>query len=126
MSYPLKRDARGRYHTAYSTCQQCGGQYMLRDMHEQGPRHREWERGEMEVEVPPQPEPRAYSELPDRIRFGESAPCPRCKGRIKKSYMKDRIRHDLPPEQWYAADPDKPSKPCARCNGKGLVPNVAV
>lgn len=112
--------------SGYKVCDGCGGSYMLRDMHERGARHQEWQKlGQMEIGVPEQPQPRTFTELPARLSFGDAAICPRCKGRIKKSYMKDRIKHDLSENEWYAADPEKPSTPCKRCGGKGLVPNVS-
>ena len=114
----------------YSVCPGCGGFYMVESMHVNAPRHREWLKdqriGQMEVPVPEQPMPRAFDRTPDRIVFGETVRCPRCKGRKATHKMVMGRKVKLRPDEQYAKDPDKPSRPCPRCRGVGLVPNVSV
>jgi len=99
---PGLKNENGTWNPDYSTCEQCGGLYIAKDMHQSSTRHVEWLKGELmgqeEVELPPQPPPHYYEVLPERLEFGKSILCPRCKGRGFKK--------------------------CPLCKGNGIIPNI--
>ena len=96
----MSQDERGNWNVNYTECEGCGSMYVSRDMHEKSPRHTEWLRGQLEVEVPEQPRPRVFRNVPDRITFGDTVLCPKCKGKGKIN--------------------------CPGCNGVGVIPNTGV
>lgn len=108
--------------TGQHTLCPCGGYYLIKDMHEQTPRHREWLTGQPEIPVPAQPAPKAYEEMPDRIVFGETVVCPLCRGRLP--LVKKGVKPD--PKKMFTRDKRHPQEPCPRCDGKGVVPRVGV
>jgi hypothetical protein len=82
-------------------------------------------KGEMEIEVPKQPDAVLYTDKPERIVFGETVICPRCKGMYPRQ-TKRRVLAGKPPPESFTREPGHPELPCRRCNGLGYVPNVAI
>lgn len=112
---PIVKTESGTYTHQYQECD-CGEQYLVKSEHERtSPRHKKWMRGDIEVEVPPQPLMSAFPPGPTpRLELGRVVICGRCKAKDKKGedYFPDR---DSPPHNRF---------PCRRCNGHGVLPNV--
>jgi ssDNA-binding Zn-finger/Zn-ribbon topoisomerase 1 len=116
------------YEVAHYTCPDCGEDYILAESHRRmSKRHLAWVRGSLEEEVPVPPQPPALKyregEPPERVVFGDTVICPRCKGRKRNER---RTRSGMKPAEDFTRDPYHPDKVCPRCNGVGLVPNVNV
>lgn len=69
-----------------------------------------------------------YDRPPSKLELGRSIPCPRCHGIHRAIKEKDPVTNKamkggkvLGYEDW-TRDPRKPSVPCIRCDGIGLVP----
>lgn len=69
-----------------------------------------------------------YASKPTKLELGRSVLCPRCHGIHRAVKEKDPVTNKamkggriLSYEDW-CRDPVKPSKPCIRCGGFGLVP----
>lgn len=112
---PMVKTPDGRYVTQYQECA-CGEQFLVKSEHEgSSKRHKEYLRGGIEVEVPPQPIigafPRGSTPV---LELGKVIICGRCQARDKKGmdYYPDR---DSSPTNRF---------PCKRCLGHGVVPNV--
>jgi len=106
----------GQYVTNYTACE-CGEQYLEKGSHVRtSARHKQWERGEVEVHVPPQPLMGAYPRgmATPRLEMGVNKLCERCKAKNKKG------------EDYYPDPNSRPDNryPCRLCNGHGIRPNV--
>lgn len=63
-----------------------------------------------------------YVTQPRRLEIGQTLICPRCHG-IRRPERITKKGNRLPAET-ICYDPEQRAKPCHRCNGLGLVPNV--
>jgi len=93
---------------------------------------------------PPQPPGSAYESMPKKVSWGDTAVCPRCKGKTtrgRKSKPRDEGSEPEHIRQRKARRKEGPNlvdsdgillfrdpysrevKPCLRCNGYGIVPN---
>lgn len=110
---PIVRTSDGRWLNQYRECD-CGERYIIYEEHvAKSPRHKKWEQGSMEVELPRMADIGAFPPGADTppLEFGKVVICSRCKAKDKKG------------ETFY---PDKESKPdnrypCVRCNGHGVL-----
>lgn len=110
---PIVCTSDGRWLNQYTECD-CGERYIILEEHvAKSPRHKKWERGSMEVELPRMADIGAFpvgAETPP-LEFGKVVICSRCKAKDKKGedYYPDR---ESKPENRY---------PCVRCNGHGVL-----
>jgi hypothetical protein len=121
---PLKRivdeeTGKERFEVSEQTCEECGSPYIIRAQHVRfSERHKQWEKGHLDPEIPVPPQPPTYAFPLDHdlsgLVFGEVLICPRCKGtHLKRKGVVD------------AACMERDGKQrCIRCNGHGLIPNM--
>ena len=63
-----------------------------------------------------------YKEMPTRLDFGNSRPCPKCHGLHRKKKGSDGRVLNPPQYEMETRNPNKTTEICPRCNGFGLVP----
>lgn len=102
-------------------------------------KHQRWlekhEQGQQRIDVPPQPDPGRYTQLPERVELGTSVLCPRCLGKRRKTkrrWNKKTMQWKEPVDEEFTRDPERPTAKngepnrCVRCGGLGIVPAVGV